>query len=762
LQTGKRIQGIACSVVGHITAAMCLVAASSQSAAPQGDLFVQQRDTEAAKNASTGFSISFADDRRTFHPGETIKLVFTFRRHDVSPHNYEHCRGLGGADAVLDHNDGVADPQADFWTNGITRPICDLLSGIMSGIGPIEFPVYLNQAARFDRPGTYRLYARSRHRFLGQPGDLSLPPLISNILEFNIVERDQVWEATAFDQAIRIINSSSDVAARTEAARSISYLGTARAIDEMALRLYRNPVHWGDPSDRDIGFDSHWILGLYGSRGRAQVVEHMERELDRAERYVSPWFVSHLALLELTRRSDSRPIDRSAYESQVRSYSIRHLAALKAAGRLQQDLAQTFAITAEHAQTIGWNGLTTGFAAFPDDVEAAFATLSPIQQGKLLRTKRNWTVLRDPAFTPMLRHLSSGTNRHGPQDIALRLLHELLPVEARQIALRELEKRNSAIGISGVLVIADSQLPGLDAAFIQSLEQAKTAEEYGWAMDRIERFATGRIRSRVRRAYERFKGARSCKLAPASLAYLFRVSPTYAQATIGNVMKEVYEGDQCETGLLPAIAERRVVPALEETAIAHLGDANGWVVADAARMLRRHGSQRAEAPLWHALERWHERWKDQVDKLETDRRNSEGMPWEEAVEWDLTTALMHGTAWSMSESSAGRLASLCLTSTCKQWVEQILQYPEGDPIMTAHPSTLPRGEPTFSIHENGLVWLSSREALHRWLSLHPGGTTFTWHEDDFDAVWLPGEATRLFEETRSVVERYGMKLTQRH
>jgi hypothetical protein len=741
------------------------MAVSSHPAAAQGDFFVQQRDAEATKNASTGFSISFADDRRSFHPGETIKLLFTFRRYDISPHNYEHCRGLGGADAVFDHSDGVADPQADFWTNGIIKRDCGLLSGLMGGPGPIEFPVYLNQAARFDRPGKYRLYARSRHRFIGQRGGLLLPPLISNILEFNIVERDQVWEATAFDQAIRIINFSSDAAARTEAARSISYLGTARAIDEMALRLYRNPVRWGDPSDRDIGFDSHWILGLYGSRARAQVVERLEQELDRAERYVSPWFVSHLALLELTRRVDSRPIDRSAYELQVRSYSTRHLAALKTAGDLRRDLEQTFAVTAEHKLTIGSTGLAPGFEGFPDDVEAAFATLSPIRQRTFLMTKRNWTMLHDPAFVPLLRRLTSATNRQGPQDIALRLLYDLAPLEGRQIALRELETPDSAVSISGALVLPDSQLPSFEVAFIQSLEQAKTAEEYGQAMDRIERFATGRIRTRVRRAYERFKGARSCKLAPASLAYFFRVAPAYAQAEVSNVMKEVYQGQQCETGVLPAIAERRVVPALEETAIAHLRHSNGWVVADAAGMLKRHGSARAEAPLWKALERWHERWKDQVVRLEEHQGNSDGMPWEEAVERDLTRALMEGTGWLKSESSARRLKSLCVTTICKVLVEQEFEYPETNPSITVHASELPRGEPTFIVHENGFASLASREALHRWLSLHPRETTFTWQKGgsfvELDEVWLPGEATRFFEETRSFLESRGMKLTPR-
>ena len=105
-----------------------------------------------------------------------------------------------------------------------------------------------------------------------------------------------------------------------------------------------------------------------------------------------------------------------------------------------------------------------------------------------------------------------------------------------------------------------------------------------------------------------------------TLAYFFRVAPAYARAEIGNVMKEVGEGGRCETGVMPAIAQRRMGPALEKTAISHLSHSEGWVVADAASMLQRHGSARAEAPLWQALDRWHTRWKDRAAKLNGSRQ----------------------------------------------------------------------------------------------------------------------------------------------
>ena len=165
----KRFQRSARQAIVNVTVAMCLIAMGGHVALAQDDSFVRQRDFEATKNGSTGFSVSFADDRRSFRPGETIALVFTFHRNDISGFNYEHCGGLGNADAVLDHSDGTINPQADFENNGIIGPICGVLGGVRGGVvrsdgtaepqPPMQFAVFLNQAVRFDRPGIPRLRA---------------------------------------------------------------------------------------------------------------------------------------------------------------------------------------------------------------------------------------------------------------------------------------------------------------------------------------------------------------------------------------------------------------------------------------------------------------------------------------------------------------------------------------------------------------------------------------------------------------------------
>ena len=147
-----------------------------------------------------------------------------------------------------------------------------------------------------------------------------------------------------------------------------------------------------------------------------------------------------------------------------------------------------------------------------------------------------------------------------------------------------------------------------------------------------------------------------------------------------------------------------------------------------------------------------------------DQRNSDGVPWDAALEYHLTEAIMQGTAWLLSDESARRLTSLCVTRRCKESIDQAFHYRPSSPSITVHPPELPRADPTFFVRAHTFSALPSRKALHRWLLLHPKGTTFTWEEDascHIDNVWLSGEGAGFFEETRSFVESRGMKVMRR-
>jgi len=741
----------------------------------QGDDFVRQRDAEATANGSSGFSVKFADDRRVFHIGETIKLLFTFTRFDVSPFNYDHCRGLGLASAVFEHADGTADPQSDLWDNGVIRPMCDILSGIVGGVvgrpsPPIMFAVYLNQGVRFDRPGRYRFYVRSDHRIFDRKPGERRPPLVSNVLELEIIERDATWEARTFEQALGALDSSADAATRKHAARVVSDLGTMDAIREMADRFDAVPYSARGGDEVGAACDRYFLRGLYGATNRANVVAELGRQLDRPDRFISPRFVSQLAVLDLTQHVAVRPIPDAAYRMALRSYSKRRYLALKAAGRLESELERAFADAARHENRLDQTGLSPAYVDFPSEVEAALTSLAPTDQRKVLMRQRNWVVLHDLAFGPMLRRLARGKTRGGPQDVALRVLADIAPTDARALALEELANVESRMPAAGLEVLPDTMLAQYDDSLATALERASTVEEFVQAMDRVGRFASPRIFRRVRRVYEHFPSSRGCDAAPAALAYFFRAAPAYARVELGKVMEAVSRGETCEAGVLPEIARRLMLPTLEDAALRLLDGATGWMIADVSAMLRQYGTARAEAALWRAFERWRERWRGRTAKLEADLGKEGGVPWDEAVELQLAEALAAGKAWLMTGSSLARLTSLCLTGRCKETIEFSFRIHDVTPFIHIHAPDAPRGEPSFFVSDTTFGKARSREALRSWLLLHPPGTRFEWEDDRrgdevaglSDDLWLPGEADGYFEEVRTFAEQHGLKVIRRH
>jgi hypothetical protein len=352
----KRLARAAVSIAACAAGLTPTLTLAQPVSASQNDAFLRQHQKELAQYDSTGFSIAFKDERRAFHPGEAIPIGLTFdlqARDDVSPGNYEHCYGLGVADAVLDRTAGAVDPQADLWKNGAIEIPCGIFGGKMGGyisadgvstFPPVKFDVYLNQAVRFDRPGVYRFYIRSRHRIADDRH--YIPPLISNVLTLEIVPRDPAWEGRTLAEALAVIDAPEKEFSQTtphevrrrafetrnHAERILSYLGTDAAVDALVHRFDARPYPL--PVDDRIGFPaSHGLRGLYGSPNRARVIERMTRELDCASRFISPRFISHLAVLELTRRTTARPIARSRFEARVRELTARRQKVLVRVGR---------------------------------------------------------------------------------------------------------------------------------------------------------------------------------------------------------------------------------------------------------------------------------------------------------------------------------------------------------------------------------------------------------------------------------------------
>jgi hypothetical protein len=320
---------------------------------PAPDPFAAQRDAAAAQSPlSSQFSISFADGRRTFHPGETIAITFSYDRVSPSPFNYEHWDHLGASRAVLDRTDGTVYPFEDYDRARIYQP-GGILGGVrgcvvgavrlpltLDGYGdplpaleppkcwPIEFTVYLNQDVRFDSPGRYRFYVVDDHVSIlngSMAGRPDVPSLISNILEVEITARGAEWEAQTAAAAIEALDRPDDYKSRTSAARVLSFLGSDGAVDEMVRR-----VGTVDPLESAVRHDQtvRFVKGLFGARDRARVIRLMEAGLDDPRRSVKWPYIPTLAALSLARPGAGRKLTAANQRERIRQYERRRATVL--------------------------------------------------------------------------------------------------------------------------------------------------------------------------------------------------------------------------------------------------------------------------------------------------------------------------------------------------------------------------------------------------------------------------------------------------
>jgi len=116
--------------------------------------------------------------------------------------------------------------------------------------------------------------------------------------------------------------------------------------------------------------------------------------------------------------------------------------------------------------------------------------------------------------------------------------------------------------------------------------------------------------------------------------------------------------------------------------------------------------------------------------------------------------------------SVSRLISLCITDDCREEAENLLSRAVPAPTIRVHGPGLPRGEPRFFVESATQGMCESRDALRRWLLLHPPGTRFVWGPPmssfpwSSGSLWFPGEVDAYFEEVRTFLEGQAMSLVQ--
>ena len=558
-----------------------------------------------------------ANGQARFAQGETIAVVLAFSSSVPDTYKLDLATwdNSGRLESETFHFDPqVADPLEHYWEGGRagggSRPRPPVL-----GDKPTEVTLALNEWARFDSPGKFRLFVEST-RIEAE----SRPRATSNVVEIEIVN-DPKWAATELARVrSQLATHRTDEEASSEARRSLRFLNTEGAARAMVDDLC-------GPDDRNR-FQTE--LGLFASPYRQKVVTMLEEGLATPDCAITSSYLSTLTHVEVR--------DAGRREATERAF----LAGL--AGK--KGPAATVSVQTALRVVADWEQREKKPHPMREQLRAriagVFATLPEEALARMLETE--WASVRSPAMAPTLRALVTEARPRGGQlrsisDLALERLLELDYDGARAFILSELARETGArVSFTGKTLglLKDAELPDVNRALLSGL----LAEEHDGATlelrsEVLARYASKAILDKV---WPIYRGETYFHVS--LLSYLSRHDPKGAEVA----MRKIEDVDS-----LRRLSNYMWSPVLEAIVVQRLQTRDA---STAARILSERGSAGAETAL---VDRWRELHASGADK--------------ERLGHDLQTALVRGRAWMVTPERLSTLSALCDDAMCKSDLE---------------------------------------------------------------------------------------------
>lgn len=576
--------------------------------------------------------------------GEAIRLTLSFtntgsevRGLDLA--NYDRAGRLHIDRYALDP-EGV-DPLRDYFDRGLVG-----LGGLRRtetlSERPTEVQRTLNEYIQIRQPGRYQLRVESAR----VEGVLCA----SGPIELVIRPADAQADAMALERARTLMRGREE--SQREGLRQLRFLQTEEAAQTMVRLMARTP----GPEDAGInvleGFLLDLAFGLYGSPHREAILDAMDAALAVPDAQISPLFVDTLVRL---RAQQERPGYLPQYptepESQRRWRRLettyqehRREIRERVCGRLLDGLGDKEARASDVAvATLLELNLRASSAVtnrLQQEIGTRLPNFAPTSQTRFLRDR--WRQVVDPALVPALQAIADADGSDpNVRTLALRRLMELAPEEGRRRIVAELGRHPLRLGyaVREQPLLPLGPVPALDEVLATGVERHD--HEFDLRARLLAQYGSPAILERVRAVQARHpRGSDTAE--GALLAYLARVDARAGQDLIARVRAaDTVLKQGVLANELAAAMEYDRAPSIELALIAMLRTEAPHAITTAARALQKHGSARGKEALFAALAR---------------------SPSDPQVEDALTSALLRGRGWVLTEAERTRLDELRITT----------------------------------------------------------------------------------------------------
>ena len=615
--------------------------------------------------ADVHVKLSFAENKTVYRIGEPIKVVMEFTADregfmvEFLPDDNEP-----GSDTIIispetgitrwldELNDNHSYPRDVFSTEKLTST-------------PRRVELTLNDRLRFDSPGRYTIYVKTRRVTPRTDWRQQNEPLLlsTNSISFEIQPMSEADEAKEVKRLSDLLNAKRDIQTDEQVTKQLSYLTGDPSTREKVRRFL-------NPEQRSGNYSGHVFKGLFIARNRALVLKLIENSMRDPAIPVTSITLAAATRLKtlLTHGVREKAVDatkamfgpaESPQNREIRDAYVVELAAglAKRTGDSQITTALTIFTSVEPEPRVD----TPGRREARRILVQQFDSLHPYTQEWLLQ--RYWEQMRDPALVPSFkRMLASSTDSKNVRETALRRLLEMAPDEARSYFIAEIRNPYSLVDPKMLGELKDESLPEVDAAL---LEQIRSRSHSTNNRDRIfldfkaallVRFATGSIYQDLMPLYEATGQKLSTETRAGLLAYFAKYNEREAIPLIEKAISELRPGEY--PSLLSKITDLYYSESIGVLLKKVLETDDASLASHVAYLIGKHGVAGDDKVLEARLNRWREQWRDHIAEADAQHQGQ--------IERELIYALINGNSWKLPPDRVRELQLSCMTQLCKQ------------------------------------------------------------------------------------------------
>ena len=618
-------------------------------------------NAQSPTQADVHVKLSFAENKTVYRMGEPINLVMEFTA-DREGYSVEYApeRNELGLDTIIispetgvtnwvdEINDNRSYPRDSFATDKLTST-------------PKRVELTLNDRLRFDSPGRYTIYIKTRRVSAGSSWGQNEPYLLStNSISFELQSMSETDEAKEVKRMSDLLDTRRDINTREEVSRQLSYLTGDPSTREKVRRFLNSEQQPGNHS-------SHIFTGLFIARNRALVLKLIENSMRDPVIPVTTTMLFAATRLKtlLTHGIREKPVDprkadraESPQFHEAREAYVVELAAglAKRTGDSQITTALTIFMSAEPEHWVDTPGRREARRLLVQQFDSLYAW----RQEWLLQ--RYWEQIRDPALVPSIKKmLAAGPDSKNVRQTALKRLLEMAPDEARSYVIADIRDPRSLVDPKMLGELKDESLPEVDAALLEQIRRGIQSTDnrdihLAFKAALLVRFATGSIYQDLMPLYE----ARGQKLSNDTraglLAYFAKHNEREAIPLIEQAISELKPGEH--PSLLSKITSLYYSESIGALLKKLLETDDVALVSHVAYLIGRQGRAGDDKILEARLNRWREQWRDRIAEADAQRQGQ--------IERALIYALINGNSWKLPPDRVRELQMGCLTQLCKQ------------------------------------------------------------------------------------------------